>query len=125
MPILHLSIPVDDLPSALAFYVDVLGCTPGRRRETWADVWFHGLQLTLQERPDAHHFGAALDAAAFDDLVARLDAAGVVVDPAGTSDDQRKAKFRDPSGNVVEIKTYRDVDATLGPPPGARRGERR
>ena len=29
-PILHLSLPVADLAAARAFYVDVLGCEPGR-----------------------------------------------------------------------------------------------
>ena len=32
---------------------------------------------------------------------------------AGLATEQTKAKIADPSGNVVEIKTYRDVDATL------------
>ena len=47
---LHLSLPVLDLDRAVAFYVDVLGCTAGRSRpeQGFADVWFHGLQLTLQ-----------------------------------------------------------------------------
>jgi extradiol dioxygenase family protein len=46
-PILHLSLPVVDLDSSRAFYVDVLGCTPGQALPGGMDVWFYGLQLTL------------------------------------------------------------------------------
>jgi hypothetical protein len=46
-PILHLSLPVSDLEEARGFYVDVLGCRPGRVRDDWFDVWFFGMQLTL------------------------------------------------------------------------------
>ena len=121
-PVLHLSLPVRDLDAALGFYLEVLGCTAGRRRHGWADVWFHGLQLTLQDRPQevlpeeavgTRHFGVSLDAAAMDDLIARVEGAAVEwlvppsVDFAGTEQEQRKAKVRDPSGNVVEIKAYR------------------
>jgi len=34
---------------------------------------------------------------------------------AGTPREQTKAKLRDPSGNVIEIKTYPDPEAALGP----------
>ena len=80
-PVLHLSIVVDDLPAARRFYVDTLGCRPGREYEEWLDVWFFGLQLTLQSRPDevasvgeqgARHFGVALDADTFASMIARL-----------------------------------------------------
>lgn len=130
-PILHLSLPVRDLEEALAFYVEVLGCTPGRRRGPWADVWFHGLQLTLQQRPQevlapghagCRHLGVTLDVDELDAVLRQLDALGVEwaepprVDDAGTPQEQRKAKLRDPSGHVVELKAYPDVDVALAPP---------
>jgi hypothetical protein len=126
--VLHLSFPVRDLDEALRFYVEVMGCSAGRRRSDWADVWFYGMQVTLQERPDevlpdtavgTRHFGVALDADGMESLLARLDRAGVrwltppTVDFAGTDQEQRKGKLRDPSGNVVEIKTYRHLAAAL------------
>jgi uncharacterized protein len=130
-PVLHLSIVVDDLAVARAFYVDLLGCRPGREHEGWMDVWFFGLQLTLQERPDQmlalerqghRHFGVTLDAGAFDDLVARLDAVPgtrwlvpVATDYAGTSRQQTKGKLADPSGNVIELKTYADPSEAFAP----------
>ncbi|CAN5754491.1 VOC family protein [soil metagenome] len=127
-PILHLSIPVSDLAEARAFYVDVLGCTPGRSREGWIDVWFFGLQLTLQERPEqvldaeqvgVRHFGATLDRAALRSLVEVAEAADVdwlhrlSTDHAGTPLEQTKAKLRDPSGNVIELKAYADPATAL------------
>ena len=48
-----------------------------------------------------------------------LDAAGVAwlvpvtTDDEGEPTEQTKAKIADPSGNVIEFKTYRDVDAAL------------
>jgi hypothetical protein len=130
-PVLHLSIVVDDLPSARTFYVDTLGCRPGREREGWMDVWFFGLQLTLQGRPDqvlsledqgARHFGATLGAEAFTTTVGRLQAdptvtwlVPVATDHAGTARQQTKCKLADPAGNVIELKTYADPAEAFAP----------
>lgn len=130
-PVLHLSIVVDDLAAARAFYVDILGCRPGREREGWMDVWFFGLQLTLQGRPDqarpleeqgARHFGATLGADAFATTVARLGGdpavrwvVPVTTDDGGTPRQQTKCKLADPSGNVIELKTYADPEAAFAP----------
>ena len=37
----------------------------------------------------------------------------VSTDDEGLATEQTKAKVADPSGNVIELKTYRDVDAAL------------
>ena len=37
----------------------------------------------------------------------------VSTDDEGLVTEQTKAKIADPSGNVIELKTYRDVDAAL------------
>ncbi len=126
-PILHLSIPVRDLAEAQEFYVHALGCRPARRRADFVDVWFYGMQITLQDRPDevalvaggSRHFGVTLGRDEFEAVVARLDAAGVgwlvpvSTDDEGTLTEQTKGKIADPSGNVIEVKTYRDVVAAL------------
>ncbi len=127
-PILHLSLPVKDLAEARAFYVDVLGCRLGRHGEGGADVWFYGLQLTLQYRPDqvlsehqrgVRHFGVTLSPDALADLLAKLAhhpirwLDPVSTDHAGTPKEQTKAKFLDPSGNAIEIKSYADLAAGL------------
>jgi extradiol dioxygenase family protein len=127
-PILHLSIPVRDLDEARTFYVDTLGCTAARARDGFCDVWFYGMQLTLQDRPEearplqaggCRHFGVTLSRDEFDDVVARLGKHGVTwvkpvsTDGEGAATEQTKAKIADPSGNVIEIKTYRDVASAL------------
>ncbi len=126
-PILHLSIPVRDVDEARDFYVHTLGCLAARARAGFGDVWFYGMQVTLQDRPDevaavprgSRHFGVTLGRDEFDSVVARLEAGGVEwVDPVHTDDEglateQTKVKIADPSGNVIEFKTYRDVDVAL------------
>lgn len=120
---LHLSLPVTELDAALAFYVDTLGCAPGRvrREEGFADVWFYGMQLTLQEQPGhvlpadqqgTRHFGAALPADELAAVFTRLERASITWlerphgDPDQRLDGKTSAKFADPSGNVIELKSY-------------------
>jgi uncharacterized protein len=127
-PLLHLSIPVRDLREARAFYVDVLGCRAARQRPDFTDVWFYGMQITLQDRPDevaplsergCRHFGVTLGRDEFDAMVSRLAGrdvqwvSRVSTDDVGLATEQTKAKIADPSGNVIELKTYRDVTAAL------------
>jgi extradiol dioxygenase family protein len=47
-PILHLSLPVRDLAESVEFYEKVLECDVGRVREDFVDVWFFGMQVTLE-----------------------------------------------------------------------------
>jgi uncharacterized protein len=127
-PILHLSIPVRDLAEAREFYVSTLGCRAARARAAFQDVWFYGMQVTLQHRPDevggplaggSRHFGVTLSRQGFEALVARLEQRQVAflvpvsTDDEGAPTEQTKAKITDPSGNVIELKTYRDVAAAL------------
>jgi extradiol dioxygenase family protein len=120
----HLSLPVGDLDEAREFYTSVLGCRLGRVRDSWLDVWFFGMQLTLQLRPDetrsareqgVRHFGVVLDAQAdYDALVRRIDASGAPwISPPRRHDASELSgkaggKVSDPSGNVIEIKWYAD-----------------
>jgi len=67
-----------------------------------------------------HHFGVTLPASEMGELVARAETRGVVfvspvsTDHPGTPHEQTKTKILDPSGNVIEIKTYVDPAAALG-----------
>jgi hypothetical protein len=116
------------MDEARDFYVHTLGCQSARVRAGFTDVWFFGLQLTLQDRPDevaglqvggSRHFGVTLGRDDFDAVLARLAAGDVdwlvpvTTDDKGEPTEQTKAKIADPSGNVIEFKTYRDVDAAL------------
>jgi extradiol dioxygenase family protein len=128
--IIHLSIPVDDLASAREFYETAFGCRIGRVRDDWIDVWFFGLQLSLQLRPDevtapdkqgVRHFGVVLeDRAAFEILETRLRAAHVdwLSEPSthaqAVLSGKTSGKLADPSGNVIEIKYYDDPSEFLG-----------
>jgi extradiol dioxygenase family protein len=123
-PIFHLSFPVRDLEQSLAYYAGALGGIPGRRATAWADVALFGAQLTLQHVPDdvldpmprSRHFGATLDWSAWEALVAKLDdfVEPPHVDHQGTEREQAKAMVRDPSGNLIELKAYRQPEAVLG-----------
>ena len=126
-PVLHLSIPVGDLAQARTFYEEVLGCRVGRVRDTWLDVWFFGMQVTLQERPDevrpaeeqgVRHLGVTLaDEAAYHDVVDRLRGHGVTwlsgptVTDAVDLSGKASVKVADPSGNVIELKCYPEPSA--------------
>ncbi len=128
--ILHLSVPVRDLSEARAFYEAALGCRVGRVRDDWLDVWFFGLQLTLQERPDevrpveaqgVRHLGVVLeDWDEYEALVERLERHGVdwlappTAHEAAELSGKTGAKLADPSGNVIEIKHYPDPSLFLG-----------
>ena len=122
-PIFHLSFPVRDLEKSLAYYAGALGGIPGRRAPAWADVALFGAQLTLQHAPDdvldpmprSRHFGATLGWTAWEALVATLDdfVEPPHVDHQGTEREQAKAMVRDPSGNLIELKAYRQPQAVL------------
>ena len=121
-PVLHLSLPVNDLHAARDFYEHTLGCRIGRTREDWFDAWFFGLQLTLQLRPlevidtsrqGVRHFGVVLPSLSeFNDLVKRIHASGCqwISKPENHTDAELSGKLggklADPSGNIIEIKYY-------------------
>ena len=122
-PIFHLSFPVNDLDEAIAFY-STLGGIVGRRERGWADVALFGAQLTLQLVPEdalqpmprSRHFGATLAWQDWEHLITRLTGfvEGPRIDYAGTEREQAKAMVADPSGNLIELKAYRQPAAVLG-----------
>ena len=128
-PVLHLSLPVNDLRAARDFYEHTLGCRIGRTREDWFDAWFFGLQLTLQLRPlevidtsrqGVRHFGVVLPSLSeFNDLVKRIHASGCqwISEPEKQTDAKLSGKIggklADPSGNVIEIKYYENENDYL------------
>jgi hypothetical protein len=131
-PLFHHAFPVDDLAGARAFYGGLLGCIPGQQTERTANFEFFGhhiiAHLVTGEAFEVHrratagrniavrHFGVALPWGDWEALKARLLAAGAafVVPPemryAGEPGEEQLMLLADPSGNVVEFKTYRDIE---------------
>ena len=121
-PVLHLSLPVHDLAAARDFYCRQLGLEIGRVRDDWFDVWFFGLQLSLQLAPEesgrqtsgVRHFGVTLsDRAEFDAVVKWAESHDIewLSPPTEHSEEfsRKIAAFTsDPSGNVIEFKFYEE-----------------
>jgi extradiol dioxygenase family protein len=127
--IFHLSIPVLELAIAKRFYVETLGARVGRENADCLDILIWGHQITLQRRPEEvlppgkqgkRHFGVVLPWGEWQRELARLEKAGVgllgasSIEQAGTEDEHGKLYLEDPSGNVIEMKAYRNVERTLG-----------
>ncbi len=128
----HLAFPVHDLAAARAFYGGLLGCPEGRSSESWIDFDLHGHQIVahldagrvaasgeIANPVDGHdvpvpHFGVVLGWEEWHALAARLQAAGVAFGIAphirfvGQPGEQATMFFRDPSGNALEFKAFRD-----------------
>ncbi len=133
-PRFHLAFPVADLAATRRFYVDLLGCGLGRASERWLDFDFFGHQITAHvvarvsdegggddgasdvdgDAVPVPHFGAILEWDQWHTLADRLSAAGVefLIGPrtrfAGEIGEQATLFVRDPSGNALEFKTFRD-----------------
>jgi hypothetical protein len=129
----HLAFPVHDLAAARAFYGGVLGCAEGRSADDWIDFDLMGHQIVAHLVPrraasdagtnpvDGHdvpvpHFGVVLTLEAWEALAERVRAAGVDfgIEPhvrfKGEPGEQATMFFRDPSGNALEFKAFRDLE---------------
>lgn len=134
----HLAFPVSDLSRTRDFYGRMLGCPEGRSSDEWIDFDLFGHQIVAHLAPpsktgpaeggrgsdhhnpvDGHdvpvpHFGVVLDWDHFHALAERLKQHGMsfVIEPyirfAGQVGEQATMFFRDPSGNALEFKSFRD-----------------
>lgn len=126
----HLAFPVTDLPATRAFFTDVLRCPIGRESDRWIDFDFFGHQITAHlvgtkieiagsNDVDAKdvpvpHFGAILEWDQFHEMADHLQRAGVsfIIEPyvrfAGEVGEQATMFFKDPSGNNIELKAFKD-----------------
>ena len=129
-PRFHLAFPVDDLAAARAFYGTIMQCEEGRSSEAWVDFNFYGHQIVAHLAPEecqpvatggvdgkavpVRHFGLLMDWTAWEALAARFEAAGVafVIEPyvrfKGEPGEQGTFFLRDPAGNALEFKCFRD-----------------
>ncbi|MCA0404927.1 MAG: VOC family protein [Proteobacteria bacterium] len=129
--VFHLAYNVTDLAQARHFYGTVLGCAEGRSTETWVDFNFFGHEISLHlgtpfkteatgkvagKLVPMPHLGVVLQMDDWNIMAERLRAAGVqfelepMVRFAGEPGEQSTMFFRDPSGNPIEIKGFKDFD---------------
>ena len=128
----HLAIPVDNIPICRKFYVEVLGCEEGRSSDHWVDFNLFGHQLVIHYKEKSNdksyinsvdgknvpvpHFGVVLEWDTFHKLSENLKKKGVqfTIDPyirfKGQPGEQATMFFKDPSGNALEFKSFKDFD---------------
>ncbi|MEM8799437.1 MAG: VOC family protein [Pseudomonadota bacterium] len=127
----HLAIAVDDLDAARRFYGGVLGCSEGRSSTSWVDFNLYGHQLVCHEIPKREtfaanpvdgdlvpipHFGVVLAWEDWEALGKRLEVSAIEFEISprvrfeGQSGEQATMFFRDPAGNAIEFKAFRDFD---------------
>lgn len=137
----HLAFPVTDLTRTERFYVDVLGCSIGRRTENTINFNFHGHQIVchlVQEMPDMSddgrvdgkqvppfHFGLVMEYAQWHSF--RDELLGKDVDfrlkphirYPGKVGEQATLFLNDPSGNAIEFKSFKDETRLFATADGA------
>ncbi|CAN5225366.1 VOC family protein [soil metagenome] len=128
----HLAIPVNNLEQNRLFYRETLGCTEGRSSDHWVDFNFFGHQLVLHvqepvgDLPKGNevdgkdvpipHFGVVLEWDVFNDFSNVLKEKGIqfIIEPyirfKGKTGEQATMFFKDPSGNALEFKAFRNID---------------
>jgi extradiol dioxygenase family protein len=132
--IFHLAYHVHDLAEARRFYGELLGCAEGRSTDSWVDFDFFGHQISLhlgepfattctghvgEHKVMMPHLGVILQLDDWLALAARLEQSGVTFDIppvirfAGEPGEQRTMFFRDPSGNPIEIKGFKDFNGVF------------
>ena len=127
----HLAIPVSNLEESVAYYRDTLGLREGRSSNKWADFDFFGHQLVCHvsdsineqitnpvdgEEVPVPHFGVVLSIEEFEEFLSQINDKNVdfIIKPTirfkGEIGEQRTMFFKDPSGNAIEIKAFKDMD---------------
>ena len=127
----HLAIPVNDLLIAINFYENILGFSPGRKSDHWADYNFFGHQLVVHLDPNHNprnhhnevdgksvpvpHFGVVLPWEDFDIFSNKLkNLVEFVIFPylrfEGLPGEQKTLFFYDPAGNALEFKSFKNID---------------
>jgi uncharacterized protein len=130
-PRFHLAFPVVDLAATRRFYIDLLECRVGRESDQWIDFDFFGHQITAHLSPEearlvaanpvdgddvpVRHFGVILEWQEWQQLAERLtrDQTPFVIAPhirfQGQVGEQATMFIRDPSGNALEFKSFKDM----------------
>ena len=125
----HLALPVKDLEKAKFFYLEVLGLKSGRTDARWIDLNFFGHQLSLHlvdeisredfnevdgDQVPVRHFGLVMDWEDWHDFKERIEKKQLsfLLKPKirfkGEKGEQATFFLRDPSGNALEFKSFKD-----------------
>ena len=132
VPRFHLAFPVDDLDRAKDFYVSILGCSIGRHSDKWMDFDLYGHQIVAHLAPEdcvttrkyevdgdfvpSRHFGVILMWNKWEQLSNIIQQRGIsfLIEPRirfkGRPGEQGTFFISDPSGNILEFKTFRNDD---------------
>ena len=127
----HLAIPVKNLELCRTFYRDIIQCIEGRSYTHWVDFNFFGHQLVIHQKDDftpqqisnpvdghdvpVPHFGVVLSMDDWKKLSERLKKNGTkfIIEPTirfkGKPGEQATLFFKDPEGNALEFKAFKDV----------------
>jgi len=129
----HLAIPVSSLEPSRTFYREIVGCQEGRSSDHWVDFNFFGHQLVLHVKEPSEdlseksnpvdgkevpipHFGVVLSMDQFETFANQLKKHNVtfVIEPyirfQGKTGEQATMFFKDPSGNALEFKAFKNLD---------------
>ena len=129
----HLAIPVNNLEEARTFYRDTLGCKEGRSSDSWVDFDFFGHQLVIHYKEVSEkessasnpvdgkdvpipHFGVVLEWETFQNFSKELEEKNIsfVIEPyirfEGKPGEQATMFFKDPSGNALEFKAFKNIE---------------
>lgn len=134
-PPFHLAFPCRDVAETVEFYRG-LGCAIGRVNDHAGIIDFFGHQIVAHRAPVVErqpgiyprHFGVMVPLAVLDQIEADLRR----LNPGETKRAHRfpgepiehqSLQSRDPSGNVLEFKTYTDPDAAYAARDDARIGD--
>jgi hypothetical protein len=126
----HLAIPVHNLELCRDFYTNTLNMQEGRSSAHWIDYDFFGHQLVIHFKEKGKedtstnsvdgkevpvpHFGVVLPWDTFQDFSELLKSKGVKfsIEPyirfEGLVGEQATMFFKDPSGNALEFKAFKD-----------------
>ena len=130
IPRFHLAFPVHNLELARKFYVNILKCKTGRESNSWIDFDLYGHQIVAHLAPDdcnpissnivdndnipSRHFGIILDWKDWELLCKRLNKLKIdfLIKPnirfKDKNGEQGTLFLEDPSGNVLEFKSFKD-----------------
>jgi len=131
LPPFHLAIPVKEITTTRSFYRDILGFKEGRSSDHWVDFDFFGHQLVIhiknvkknievENKVDGKdvpvpHFGVVLEWNLFSQFEKRIRSnVEFIIEPyirfEGQRGEQKTMFFKDPSGNALEFKAFKNID---------------